>query len=84
MIPESLFDEFKTDILEAYDEDHDGRISVHELAEILPTEENFLLLFRLDNLLESTGDFMKVVDQISLSLFFYIRIIILTLKVTFL
>lgn len=60
VIPESLFEEFKEDILEAYDEDGDGRISVHELAEILPTEENFLFLFRLDNWLNSTSDFMKV------------------------
>lgn len=31
-----------------------------QLAEILPTEENFLLLFRKDNPLESSVDFMKV------------------------
>lgn len=68
VIPESLFEEFKLDIMDAYDENNDGRISVHELAEILPTEENFLLLFRLENLLVSTGDFMKVYKS---WLFFY-------------
>ncbi len=34
-----------------------------QLAEILPTEENFLLLFRKDNPLESSVDFMKVWKQ---------------------
>lgn len=37
-----------------------GKISVHEMADILPMEENFLLLFRRDNPLESSIEFMKV------------------------
>lgn len=37
--------------------------SFFQLAEILPTEENFLLLFRKDNPLESSVDFMKVWKQ---------------------
>lgn len=31
-----------------------------QLAQILPTEETFLLLFRRDNPLESSVEFMKV------------------------
>jgi Ca2+-binding EF-hand superfamily protein len=31
-----------------------------EMAEILPTEESFLFLFRRENLFESSVDFMKV------------------------
>ena len=31
-----------------------------QLAQLLPMEENFLLLFRLDNPLESSVEFMKV------------------------
>ncbi len=33
---------------------------VNEMAEILPMEENFLLIFRRDNPLESSVDFMRV------------------------
>lgn len=31
-----------------------------QLAQLLPMEENFLLLFRFDNPLESSVEFMKV------------------------
>jgi hypothetical protein len=37
-----------------------GKISVHELAEILPIEENFLFLFQQEKLVENPIDFMKV------------------------
>ena len=38
---------------------HD-KINVFQLAQLLPMEENFLLLFRFDNPLESSVEFMKV------------------------
>ncbi|CAF0988722.1 unnamed protein product, partial [Didymodactylos carnosus] len=60
LIPDSVLRELKDCFLEAYDENEDGKIEIGELAEILPTEENFLLLFRKDNPLESSVDFMKV------------------------
>lgn len=47
-------------ILNAFDENSDGRIDIAELAQILPTEETFLLLFRRDNPLDSSVEFMKV------------------------
>ncbi|XP_052060840.1 calbindin-32-like isoform X2 [Mytilus californianus] len=47
-------------VLNAFDENSDGRIDIAELAQILPTEETFLLLFRRDNPLESSVEFMKV------------------------
>jgi len=34
-----------------------------QLAQLLPMEENFLLLFRFDNPLESSVEFMKVSDN---------------------
>lgn len=34
--------------------------TVYQLAQLLPMEENFLLLFRFDNPLESSVEFMKV------------------------
>ena len=46
--------------MDAYDENGDGKISVQEMAEILPTEENFLVLFRRENWFDSGADFMKV------------------------
>jgi len=46
-----------------YDRNHDGRIEIKELAQLLPMEENFLLLFRFDNPLESSVEFMKIWNE---------------------
>lgn len=46
--------------MEAYDDNKDGKIEIRELAQLLPMEENFLLLFRFDNPLESSVEFMKI------------------------
>ena len=46
--------------MDAYDENGDGKISVQEMAEILPTEENFLVLFRRENWFDSGAYFMIV------------------------
>ncbi|CAF1012734.1 unnamed protein product [Rotaria sp. Silwood1] len=62
-IPDTIYRELKECFLDAYDENSDGRIEIGELAEILPMEENFLLLFRKDNPLESSVDFMRVWKQ---------------------
>lgn len=37
-----------------------GKIEIRELAQLLPLEEGFLLLFRFDNPLDSSVEFMKV------------------------
>jgi hypothetical protein len=37
-------------------------LSVNEMAEVLPIEETFLLIFRRENLLESSVDFMRVIS----------------------
>uniref|UniRef100_A0A182Q5B1 EF-hand domain-containing protein n=1 Tax=Anopheles farauti TaxID=69004 RepID=A0A182Q5B1_9DIPT len=62
--PESLTDEMlvelKSCFMEAYDDNQDGKIDIRELAQLLPMEENFLLLFRFDNPLESSVEFMKI------------------------
>ena len=52
--------ELKSCFLEAYDDNQDGKIDIRELAQLLPMEENFLLLFRFDNPLESSVEFMKI------------------------
>ncbi|XP_064599209.1 calbindin-32-like [Liolophura sinensis] len=54
------FSELKAAVMEAFDCNKDGRIEIGELAEILPMEENFLLLFRRDNPLDSSVEFMKI------------------------
>ena len=53
--------DIKQAFLDAYDENNDGKISVQEMAEILPTEENFLVIFRRENWFDSSADFMKVI-----------------------
>ncbi|XP_013782065.1 calbindin-32-like isoform X2 [Limulus polyphemus] len=52
--------ELKESFMEAYDDNKDGKIEIRELAQLLPLEESFLLLFRFDNPLESSVDFMKI------------------------
>ena len=46
--------------MEVYDDNKDGKIDIREMAQLLPMEENFLLLFRFDNPLDSSVEFMKV------------------------
>ncbi|KAF5283294.1 hypothetical protein FQA39_LY17358 [Lamprigera yunnana] len=62
--PEAVSDEMllelKACFMEAYDDNQDGKIDIRELAQLLPMEENFLLLFRFDNPLESSVEFMKI------------------------
>jgi len=60
MVSESMFAELKECFMEAYDDNRDGKIEIRELAQLLPLEESFLLLFRFDNPLESSVEFMKI------------------------
>jgi len=59
-ISETEMVSLKESFLEAYDQNNDGKIEIRELAQLLPMEENFLLLFRFDNPLESSVEFMKI------------------------
>ncbi|XP_076371001.1 calbindin-32-like isoform X2 [Tachypleus tridentatus] len=60
MLSESMLEELKKCFMEAYDDNQDGKIEIRELAQLLPLEESFLLLFRFDNPLESSVEFMKI------------------------
>ncbi|CAG2164160.1 unnamed protein product [Oppiella nova] len=60
VVSESMFSELKECFMEAYDDNKDGKIEIRELAQLLPLEESFLLLFRFDNPLESSVEFMKI------------------------
>lgn len=53
------FQSFKEQIMKDYDENSDNKISMDELAKILPTEENFLVHFR-DTTHLHVSDFMKI------------------------
>ncbi|KAL9975306.1 hypothetical protein ACROYT_G012459 [Oculina patagonica] len=46
-------------ILERYDKNYDGRLEIYEVAQILPTEQNFLLQFHRESKISSV-DFMKI------------------------
>lgn len=50
----------KKEFMATFDENEDNKIELRELARILPTEENFLLLFRRENPLESSAEFMQI------------------------
>ncbi|XP_071818671.1 calbindin-like isoform X3 [Apostichopus japonicus] len=57
-ISPQMFDEMCNCFMEAYDENADGKIEMKELAELLRPEENFLLLFRTEEL-RSSVEFME-------------------------
>ncbi|XP_022193256.2 calbindin-32 isoform X1 [Nilaparvata lugens] len=59
-VSDAMMVELKQCFMEAYDDNQDGKIDIRELAQLLPMEENFLLLFRFDNPLESSVEFMKI------------------------
>ena len=59
-VSDEVFAELKSSFMEVYDDNKDGKIDIREMAQLLPMEENFLLLFRFDNPLESSVEFMKV------------------------
>nr|CAH8868278.1 unnamed protein product [Trichobilharzia regenti] len=59
-IPNEDLEVMKKEFMEAFDENSDNRIELTEMAKILPTEENFLLLFHRDNPLDSSVEFMRV------------------------
>eukprot|EP00794_Sanderia_malayensis_P019145 gene19145-21064_t len=52
--------EFKEQLLTNYDQNRDKRIELAELSRILPTEENFLLQFRLQCSDLTSVEFMKI------------------------
>ncbi|RWS17108.1 calbindin-32-like protein [Dinothrombium tinctorium] len=52
--------QLKSSILKTADENKDGKIDIKEIAQILPLEENFLLLFRFQNPLNSNVEFMNI------------------------
>lgn len=63
VVSDAMLAELKQCFLEAYDDNQDGKIEIRELAQLLPMEENFLLLFRFDNPLDSSVEFMKLWHQ---------------------
>ncbi|XP_032830719.1 calretinin-like [Petromyzon marinus] len=56
-LPESVVKEKMKSFMEKYDKNADGKIEMAELAQILPTEENFLLFFRQH--VKSSAEFME-------------------------
>lgn len=52
--------DLKKAFLDAYDNNRDGRIDIRELAQLLPLEEGFKLLFKFENQVDSSVEFMRV------------------------
>ncbi|KAJ8041785.1 Secretagogin [Holothuria leucospilota] len=52
--------DIKECFMSTYDDAGDGRIAITELANMLPTDENFILLFRREEQLESSVDMMEL------------------------
>lgn len=52
--------ELKKAFMDAYDNNRDGRIDIRELAQLLPIEESFKLVFNFENKVDSSVEFMRV------------------------
>nr|CAH8872274.1 unnamed protein product [Trichobilharzia regenti] len=63
IVSETAMQQLMTEVMDAYDENGDGRIDITELCQILPTEETFLALFQIDTPLSSSVEFMRVWKQ---------------------
>lgn len=59
-ISDVALQKLKETFMTAFDEDSNGKITVSEMAEILPVDENFIFLFHREVPLESSVEFMKV------------------------
>lgn len=59
-LDEELLQELKRAFMDAYDNNRDGRIDIRELAQLLPIEESFKLLFKFENQVDSSVEFMRV------------------------
>jgi len=53
-----VLQELAVAFLAEHDRNKDGKISIQEMSTLLPTDQNFLLIFRFDNPLDSSEDFM--------------------------
>ncbi|XP_026114424.1 secretagogin-like [Carassius auratus] len=60
-ITEERVQQIKESFMSTYDLTSDGRLAIHELANmILPVDENFLLIFRREASLDNSVEFMKI------------------------
>ncbi|XP_067248338.1 secretagogin isoform X1 [Chanodichthys erythropterus] len=60
-ITEERVQQIKKRFMSAYDVTSDGRLQIEEMANmILPEDENFLLIFRREALLDNSVEFMKI------------------------
>ncbi|KAL7392721.1 hypothetical protein ABVT39_000722 [Epinephelus coioides] len=60
-VTEERVQRLKQRFMSAYDVTADGKLQIHELANmILPEDENFLLIFRREAPLDNSVDFMKI------------------------
>ncbi|XP_015792779.1 calbindin-32 [Tetranychus urticae] len=59
-ISKLFFENFKISFMKAYDDNGNGRLEVKELAQLVPLEENFSIIFDGSNHLKSSVYFMKL------------------------
>lgn len=64
ILSESAFEQLKIEIMDAFDENQDGRIDINELVQILPIDESFAALFQLNTSLSSSVEFVKLWKKI--------------------
>uniref|UniRef100_A0A8C4NGC6 Secretagogin, EF-hand calcium binding protein n=1 Tax=Eptatretus burgeri TaxID=7764 RepID=A0A8C4NGC6_EPTBU len=60
-LTEKQLQDLKSQFMSIYDVSSDGRLQIHEVANmLLPEDENFLLLFRQESLLDNSVEFMRI------------------------
>jgi Ca2+-binding EF-hand superfamily protein len=59
-LSKDCIENLKVNFLNLYDKDLNGKITIDEMASILPVDESFLTLFEHENEVESISDFLKI------------------------
>ncbi|CAH8667011.1 unnamed protein product [Dicrocoelium dendriticum] len=63
VVSETALKQVRSEFMDAYDENQDGRIDITEMAQVLPTEESFLAIFQHEAPISSSVEFMRVWKQ---------------------
>nr|VZI18841.1 unnamed protein product [Spirometra erinaceieuropaei] len=60
LVSETMFESLKSEFMDAYDVDGDGRINISEMVEVLPSDESFVAIFCNEVPLSSSVEFIRI------------------------
>ncbi|VDL96829.1 unnamed protein product [Schistocephalus solidus] len=60
LVSETMFEKLKSEFMDAYDVDGDGRINISEMVDVLPSDESFVAIFCNEVPLSSSVEFIRI------------------------